>query len=65
MDAHAGPAALALGPEPALGPGLAPAGFGQFGGDLLVGNFGDGHINVYDPRRARTAPCRRERPYLP
>ncbi len=28
---------------------LAPAGFGPFGGDLLVGNFGDGHINVFDP----------------
>ena len=28
---------------------LAPAGFGQFGGDLLVGNFGDGHINAFDP----------------
>ena len=28
---------------------LAPAGFGKFGGDLLVGNFGDGHINVYNP----------------
>src|SRR5271157_580016 len=27
----------------------APAGFGKFGGDLLVGNFGDGTINVYDP----------------
>jgi uncharacterized protein (TIGR03118 family) len=27
----------------------APAGFGQFSGDLLVGNFGNGHINVYDP----------------
>ena len=27
----------------------APSGFGQFGGDLLVGNFGDGTINVYDP----------------
>jgi uncharacterized protein (TIGR03118 family) len=26
---------------------LAPAGFGQFSGDLLVGNFGNGHINVY------------------
>src|SRR6516162_5462025 len=26
---------------------LAPSGFGNFGGDLLVGNFGDGHINVY------------------
>jgi len=27
----------------------APAGFGKFGGDLLVGNFGDGTINVFDP----------------
>ena len=27
----------------------APAGFGQFSGDLLVGNFGNGHINVYSP----------------
>jgi uncharacterized protein (TIGR03118 family) len=26
---------------------LAPAGFGNLGGDLIVGNFGDGHINVY------------------
>jgi uncharacterized protein (TIGR03118 family) len=28
---------------------LAPGGFGRFGGDLLVGNFGNGHINVYNP----------------
>ena len=27
---------------------LAPQGFGEFGGDLLVGNFGDGVINAYD-----------------
>jgi uncharacterized protein (TIGR03118 family) len=26
---------------------LAPAGFGRFAGDLLVGNFGDGQINAY------------------
>ncbi len=26
----------------------APSGFGQFSGDLLVGNFGDGHIHAYD-----------------
>jgi uncharacterized protein (TIGR03118 family) len=31
------------------GMALAPAGFGAFGGDLLVGNFGDGVINAYDP----------------
>ena len=28
---------------------LAPAGFGKFGGALLVGNFGDGRINAYNP----------------
>jgi len=28
---------------------LAPAGFDQFGGDLLVGNFGNGEINAFDP----------------
>ncbi len=27
----------------------APTGFGSYAGDLLVGNFGDGHINVFDP----------------
>jgi uncharacterized protein (TIGR03118 family) len=27
---------------------MAPAGFGRFGGDLLVGNFGDGQINAYE-----------------
>jgi uncharacterized protein (TIGR03118 family) len=28
---------------------VAPASFGAFGGDILVGNFGDGHIGAYDP----------------
>ena len=28
---------------------LAPNDFGQFSNDLLVGNFGDGHINAFDP----------------
>jgi uncharacterized protein (TIGR03118 family) len=28
----------------------APASFGRFGGDLLVGNFGDGRINAYAPQ---------------
>jgi uncharacterized protein (TIGR03118 family) len=28
---------------------IAPASFGPFAGDLLVGNFGDGRINVIDP----------------
>jgi uncharacterized protein (TIGR03118 family) len=27
---------------------LAPAGFGSFGNDLLVGNFGDGRINAFN-----------------
>jgi uncharacterized protein (TIGR03118 family) len=27
---------------------IAPEGFGQFSGDLLVGNFGDGRINAFD-----------------
>jgi uncharacterized protein (TIGR03118 family) len=30
----------------------APASFGRFGGELLVGNFGDGHIHAFDPRLA-------------
>lgn len=29
---------------------IAPHGFGPFGGDLLVGNFGDGRIHAYDPQ---------------
>jgi uncharacterized protein (TIGR03118 family) len=28
---------------------LAPAGFGEFAGALLVANFGDGRINAFDP----------------
>jgi uncharacterized protein (TIGR03118 family) len=28
---------------------LAPASFGDFGGDLLVGNFGNGEINAFNP----------------
>lgn len=27
---------------------VAPASFLEFAGDLLVGNFGDGHINIFD-----------------
>jgi uncharacterized protein (TIGR03118 family) len=29
---------------------LAPLSFGDFGGAILVGNFGDGTINAFDPR---------------
>jgi uncharacterized protein (TIGR03118 family) len=28
---------------------IAPANFGQFSGDLLIGNFGDGRIHAFDP----------------
>jgi uncharacterized protein (TIGR03118 family) len=31
------------------GVALAPASFGDFAGDLLIGNFGDGRINAYNP----------------
>jgi uncharacterized protein (TIGR03118 family) len=31
------------------GVALAPTSFGAFGGDVLVGNFGDGRINAYLP----------------
>jgi len=30
---------------------IAPKSFGEFAGDLLVGNFGDGTIDVFDPHR--------------
>ncbi|KIO48107.1 TIGR03118 family protein [Nitrosospira sp. NpAV] len=30
------------------GMAVAPASFGDMAGNLLVGNFGDGHINIYD-----------------
>ena len=33
---------------------LAPKKFGGFGGDLLVGNFGDGEINAYRPEPTGT-----------
>jgi uncharacterized protein (TIGR03118 family) len=34
---------------------LAPANFGSFSNDLLVGNFGDGHINAFDPKNGHFA----------
>ncbi len=37
------------------GMALAPAGFGSLQGDVLVGNFGDGKINIYAPNG--TAPA--------
>jgi len=35
------------------GMALAPASFGEFGGALLVGNFGDGTISAYSPVSGR------------
>jgi uncharacterized protein (TIGR03118 family) len=32
------------------GVAIAPASFGVFSNDLLIGNFGDGHINAFDPK---------------
>jgi uncharacterized protein (TIGR03118 family) len=29
---------------------MAPANFGRFSGDLLIGNFGDGEISAYEPQ---------------
>src|SRR3954464_15852079 len=29
---------------------MTPSGFGDLGGTLWIGNFGDGRINAYDPR---------------
>jgi uncharacterized protein (TIGR03118 family) len=29
---------------------IAPAIFGRFAGDLLIGNFGDGRIHAFDPQ---------------
>ncbi len=37
------------------GMALAPANFGSFGGDLLVGNFGNGEINAYHLNAAGAA----------
>ena len=32
---------------------VAPAGFGAFAGDILVGNFGDGRISAYEQRGSK------------
>ena len=37
------------------GVALAPSGFGRFGGDILIGNFGDGRINAFDPATGQFA----------
>ena len=34
---------------------LAPAGFGSLEGDVLIGNFGDGKINIFEPNGSSVA----------
>jgi uncharacterized protein (TIGR03118 family) len=36
------------------GVAIAPATFGAFAGDLLIGNFGDGAINAFDPASGKS-----------
>jgi uncharacterized protein (TIGR03118 family) len=37
------------------GVAIAPAGFGSLEGDVLIGNFGDGTINIYSPNGTAAA----------
>ncbi len=32
-----------------IGATIAPANFGRFSNDVLIGNFGDSHVNAFDP----------------
>ena len=34
---------------------LAPSGFGSIGGDVVIGNFGDGKINIFKPNGTQLA----------
>ena len=36
---------------------IAPAGFGSLQGDVLIGNFGDGTINIFSPNGTAVANC--------
>lgn len=36
-----------------IGAAFAPAGFGNFGGDLLIGNFGDSHVSAFNPKTGK------------
>jgi len=44
---------------------LTPRSFGRFGGDLLVGNFGNGLINVYNPTNGASLGRLQQRNGLP
>jgi uncharacterized protein (TIGR03118 family) len=39
---------------------IAPEGFGDLAGQLLIGNFGDGRINAFDPKHGRFEGALRE-----
>jgi len=41
---------------------IAPDNFGKFAGALLVGNFGNGHINAYDPQTGQFLGALRDDP---
>jgi uncharacterized protein (TIGR03118 family) len=40
------------------GVALAPSGFGQFSHHMLIGNFGDGHINAFDQNGVSDGPLK-------
>ena len=44
------------------GVALAPSDFGEFSGDILIGNFGDGSINAYDAQSGTYRGTLAERP---
>jgi uncharacterized protein (TIGR03118 family) len=44
---------------------IAPAGFGKFTGDLLVGNFGDGRIHAFDAHTGRVEGTLRDAQHHP
>jgi uncharacterized protein (TIGR03118 family) len=39
------------------GMAMAPSDFGSASGDLLVGNFGDGRVNVFEPKNGNFTPA--------
>ena len=39
---------------------VAPPSFGAFGGDILIGNFGDGRIGAYDPTTGKLVDMMRD-----
>jgi uncharacterized protein (TIGR03118 family) len=50
LDGSGGHRLVTRGPlDSPWGLAIAPASFGSLAGDLLVGNFGNGRINVFDP----------------